>query len=104
MRRTNTELNHFKPALNVSATLATDIGDTVNRFDGTEVPLVTPWLGDSAAPAVAETPAPEPTPAPVADAPAPEAGTRPAALEAARDGKADDLTLIKGVGPKLAAL
>ncbi|MEM9476340.1 MAG: NADH-quinone oxidoreductase subunit NuoE [Pseudomonadota bacterium] len=93
-----------KPALNVSATLATDIGDTVKRIDGTEVPLVTPWLGDSAAPAAAQTPAPEPAPAPVADVPAPGAGTRPAALEAARDGKADDLTLIKGVGPKLAAL
>jgi NADH-quinone oxidoreductase subunit E len=35
--------------------------------------------------------------------PAPEA-TRPAALEAPRDGKADDLKKIKGVGPKLEEL
>ncbi|MEM9637578.1 MAG: NADH-quinone oxidoreductase subunit NuoE, partial [Pseudomonadota bacterium] len=59
-----------KPALNVSATLATDIGDTVKRIDGTEVPLVTPWLGDGAAPAAAQTPAPDPAPEP---APAPVA-------------------------------
>ena len=34
-----------RPALNASAALAVDIGDTVKRIDGTEVPLVTPWLG-----------------------------------------------------------
>lgn len=49
-------------------------------------------------------PAPKPEPAPVA-APTPAAtdgaGSRPAALDAARDGKADDLKKIKGVGPKL---
>jgi len=39
--------------------------------------------------------APAPAPAPVAS------GAAPAALDGPRDGKADDLTRIKGVGPKL---
>jgi NADH-quinone oxidoreductase subunit E len=39
-----------RPALNASAALAVDIGDTVKRIDGTEVPLVTPWLGRPEAP------------------------------------------------------
>jgi NADH-quinone oxidoreductase subunit E len=33
---------------NASAQLAVDIGDTVKRIDGTEVPLLTPWLGKAA--------------------------------------------------------
>lgn len=33
---------------NASAQLAVDIGDTVKRIDGTEVPILTPWLGKSA--------------------------------------------------------
>ena len=37
-----------RPAHNASAQLAVDIGDTVKRIDGTEVPLTTPWLGKSA--------------------------------------------------------
>jgi NADH-quinone oxidoreductase subunit E len=45
------------------------------------------------------------TPAATPEAKAPAAaGVRPAGLAAARDGKADDLTLILGVGPKLMAL
>ncbi|MFN3846120.1 MAG: NADH-quinone oxidoreductase subunit E [Paracoccaceae bacterium] len=31
---------------NASAQLAVDIGETVKRIDGTEVPLTTPWLGN----------------------------------------------------------
>ncbi len=31
---------------NASVQLAVDLGDTVKRIDGTEVPLTTPWLGD----------------------------------------------------------
>lgn len=74
---------------NASVQLAVDIGDTVKRIDGTEVPLSTPWLGRVERPAqAAETPA----------------GSRPAALAAARDGTGDDLALIWGVGPKLKAL
>lgn len=66
-------------------------------------------------PELAPAPEPEPTPAPVAaapepapePAPAPAASgeaTRPEALEAARDGGADDLKKIKGIGPKLEKL
>ncbi len=54
----------------------------------------------------APSPAPAPAPAaPPAAAPAATVvGTRPEALTAARDGKGDDLTKIKGVGPKLSEL
>ncbi|MFD3189286.1 NADH-quinone oxidoreductase subunit NuoE [Sedimentitalea sp. HM32M-2] len=86
---------------NASVQLAVDIGDTVKRIDGTEVPLLTPWRRDAAnsssKPAAPEAEAPEAAPAP---APA-EEGAMPPRLDAARDGKADDLKLIKGVGPKL---
>ncbi|MEM9975834.1 MAG: NADH-quinone oxidoreductase subunit NuoE [Pseudomonadota bacterium] len=99
-----------RPAHNASAALAEAIGDTVKRIDGTEVPLVAPWAGGpgakqpSSAPQSATQVVEAPIPA-VAEAPAPQSpGTRPAALEAARDGEADDLKLIKGVGPKLEAL
>lgn len=34
-----------KKQYNASAQLAVDIGDTVKRIDGTEVPILTPWLG-----------------------------------------------------------
>ena len=58
------------------------------------------------APAPAPAPAAEPAPvtAPVAQAPeakAVEDAVRPEALSSARDGGADDLKMIKGVGPKL---
>ncbi len=104
-----------RPAHNASAALATSIGDTIKRIDGTEVPLVAPWIRDGGAPQAPrvdpepiETPKPEPAeqkarPAQGTVAPA-SAAQRPAALEAARDGKPDDLKLIKGVGPKLEAL
>jgi predicted flap endonuclease-1-like 5' DNA nuclease len=65
----------------------------------------------SPAPAPATDPEPSPSPAPAAaPAPGPAAseeageGTRPAALDAPRDGGADDLKKIKGVGPKLEKL
>jgi len=105
--------------LNASATLATGIGDTVKRIDGTEVPLRAPWLGKGAAPAAKpaapKSAAPKPaakTPAaakPAAAkqakaAPAAEAGSKPEMLAEAREGGADDLKMIKGVGPKLEAL
>lgn len=70
-----------------------------------------PW-SDARTAAEATQPAPAPAPAPAAEAPAaaaapdeqaaePTEGVRPASLEAARDGKADDLRKISGVGPKL---
>lgn len=42
---------------NASVRLAVDIGDSVKRIDGTEVPLLTPWLGKTAKPAKAVKPA-----------------------------------------------
>jgi NADH-quinone oxidoreductase subunit E len=90
-------------ASNASVGLALAIGDTVKRIDGTEVPLTTPWLG-GAKPAKAKAePKAAPAPKPVVETPAGE-GVKPATLTAARDGKADDLTLIVGIGPKLMAL
>jgi len=38
-----TEYEAGRDALNVSARLAVDIGDTIKRIDGTEVPLLAPW-------------------------------------------------------------
>ncbi|WP_435258719.1 NADH-quinone oxidoreductase subunit E [Thioclava sp. FR2] len=42
------EFESGKKQFNASAQLAVDIGDTVKRIDGTEVPLTTPWLGKPA--------------------------------------------------------
>ena len=152
-----------KPAHNASAARAVELGDTVKRIDGTEVPILTPWLDrtdkgadttrradeDPAAqdPAVdpaeiaalrakeehgrpdediakAPTGAAKPgprdpeeqsgreavekgtAPAMEARAPAPEGDgggeeSAPETLDGPRDGGADDLKRIKGVGPKL---
>jgi NADH-quinone oxidoreductase subunit E len=93
-----------KQAYNASVQNAVDIGDTVKRIDGTEVPILTPWLGKTKA-AVAKA-APKTVPAEkapavaVAEAPVVTV-TKPQALVAARDGKADNLKEIKGIGPKL---
>ena len=47
-----------KKQYNASVQLAVDIGDTVKRIDGTEVPLLTPWLGKGGRkPAAAKAPA-----------------------------------------------
>ncbi|WP_439137180.1 NADH-quinone oxidoreductase subunit E [Roseicyclus sp.] len=120
-----------RDTLNASARLATDIGDTIKRIDGTEVPLLAPWGrqsgGDTAlapprpaaekarpTPARARKAAPPapakpatPAAAKKADkgaAPATVAEAAPAQLSAPRGGAADDLKKISGVGPKLAAL
>ena len=112
-----------KQQYNASAQLAVDIGDTVKRIDGTEVPLTTPWLGKPAKatpakskPAEAKPSAGKPadaTGATVQEAKATAAakpaagavsGTKPKSLKKARGGKADNLKEIKGVGPKLEAL
>ncbi|MFT6424257.1 MAG: NADH-quinone oxidoreductase subunit E [Celeribacter sp.] len=120
-----------KNQYNASVTLASDIGDTLKRIDGTEVPLLTPWLKGGkrtgakppkpAAPAksavqqaasakakpAAKTaakakPAPKAAskPAAVADIPA-GAQKKPRTMKAPRKAGADDLKMIKGVGPKL---
>ncbi len=95
---------------NGSVQRAVDIGDSIKRIDGTEVPLLTPWLGKAAAKAPAtKAPAakaaPKAEPAKLADVPVDSAAAKkPQMLKAARGGRADDLKLIKGVGPKLEAL
>ncbi|MEP2889158.1 NADH-quinone oxidoreductase subunit E [Tateyamaria sp.] len=110
---------------NASVQLAVDIGDTVKRIDGTEVPLLAPWQDKSAnsnaksntkaakpaqpkaaqkaKPAEKVTPAAKPK-VEAAVAPVEGPGTKPATLDAARDGGADNLKMIKGVGPKLESL
>jgi NADH-quinone oxidoreductase subunit E len=91
---------------NASVALALALGDTVKRIDGTEVPVVTPWIkgapGSAPAKPVSTRKGIAPTPKPLAEAPV--AQTRPAALTTARNGQPDDLKRIKGVGPKLEAL
>ncbi|WP_170422560.1 NADH-quinone oxidoreductase subunit NuoE [Ruegeria arenilitoris] len=99
-----------KPQYNASVELADDLGDTVKRIDGTEVPILTPWLGkDGKAAATKAAPKPPKAPAPAKPAArqAEEAKKaeiqedQPETLTAARGGKADDLKMLKGVGPKL---
>jgi NADH-quinone oxidoreductase subunit E len=99
-----------RPKHNASAQRAVDLGDTVRRIDGTEVPLLTPWLGKPAAVAPAKGVPVEPKPAKGKPADATGASLptgqaqKPKALKGARQGKADDLKLILGIGPKLEAL
>lgn len=136
-----------KTQYNASVQLASDIGDTIKRIDGTEVPLLAPWQGKSAAKtaankpakATASTKAAAPKPAAKANADATsavkqaakatskakpaskaksaskakvaettksttntaDAGTKPSTLSAPRETGADDLKMIKGVGPKM---
>ncbi|MFP7673319.1 NADH-quinone oxidoreductase subunit E [Marivita sp. S0852] len=147
---TLTEFEAGRHQYNASVQLATDIGDTVKRIDGTEVPLITPWIGKAANTAQPPKPGPDammppagpdgpqggrakgedeaprdigdasdkrseapgeaegveaiakPPVTPATDVASP--GTKPETLSAPRDGSADDLTRIKGVGPKLEAL
>jgi len=107
-----------KAQYNASVQLADDIGDTVKRIQGDEVPLLTPWVGKDGVVAgrAAEAPVPAApaTPKPAAkqaeeakksaalkaEASSP-AEAEPELLKTARAGKADDLKLLKGVGPKL---
>ncbi|MFZ5963892.1 NADH-quinone oxidoreductase subunit E [Thalassococcus sp. BH17M4-6] len=123
-----------KPEHNASVHLAVEIGDTIKRIDGSEVPLTTPWQdrsdtkGDAEpgrGPEVAKDVPVDETGIDKREAPAEEAArpkysedrgetdtqpqsdgenTRPESLDGPRDGKADDLKMIKGVGPKLEKL
>lgn len=129
------EYEDGRNAANASVALATDLGDGIKRIDGTEVPLLTPWLGSSgkkpstsgkgsdkkavqkpdapvAAPEAAEKPskpapkakkAARPKSQPASESLAVEA-KKPSTLSAPRDGGADDLKMIKGIGPKLEAI
>lgn len=144
------EYDSGKTKYNASVQLATDIGDTVKRIDGTEVPLLAPWQGKDgkSRPASAgqapergksavqaEAAAKQAKPAAKskaddtgvtkqeakatskakpasksapsskkADSAAVGEGTKPSTLKAARASGADDLKMIKGVGPKLEKL
>ncbi|WP_296762015.1 NADH-quinone oxidoreductase subunit NuoE [Sediminimonas sp.] len=93
---------------NASVARALDLGDTVKRIDGSEVPVTAPWLGKGSAPSgKADAPPPKrAATAPAAGPAVPESGTgtKPALLERPREGGADDLKQIKGVGPKLEKL
>lgn len=132
------EYESGKTQYNASAQLASDIGDTIKRIDGSEVPLLAPWQGKTTTkPAIKAKPdtakkasAPKPAAKKAADAsgvteqeatakskakPATKtstaedaasvsAGKKPTTLTAARETGADDLKMIKGVGPKMEKL
>ena len=77
-----------REALNASVGLADTQADTLKRIDGTELPLIMPWLNsDDRGPALD-----------------PSASARPTTLAKARGGGPDKLTKIKGIGPKLQEL
>jgi len=120
---------------NASAQLAADLGDSIKRIDGTEVPILTPWVGKdgkvAGREAAANPPAPAPAPKPAvkqaeeakkakadekpkkaakkaeakaekpkAEKKAPAKKAAPKKASKAKAG-ADDLKLLKGVGPAL---
>lgn len=99
-----TEHESGRTQFNASVQRATDIGDTVKRIDGTEVPLTTPWL-DAKAPKSARSKGGgkkstgQGTTAKGGGKPA-----KPRSMKAPRKSGADDLKMIKGVGPKLEKL
>ena len=80
-----------KTQYNASVQAAVDLGDTIKRIDGSEVPLLTPWLGK-----VGKRPAAKKKTA--------AKDSKPEMLTKARAGGADDLKQIKGVGSKLEKL
>ncbi len=116
-----TEYDSGKTQYNASVQLASDIGDTVKRIDGTEAPLTAPWQGKSGSaakaatkPATAKKAAPKAAKAETAPkaaaktAAAPAVaegpGKKPKVMKTPRKSGADDLKMIKGVGPKLEGL
>ena len=76
---------------NASAQMAVDIGDTVKRIDGTEVPILTPWLGKPAKAAPAKKAAAKAAPegAAVDAAPAKAPAVRKATTKAKAEAPAD---------------
>lgn len=77
-----------REALNASVGLAGTQADTLKRIDGTELPLIMPWLNSDDRGSALD----------------PSASARPTTLAKARDGGPDKLTKIKGIGPKLQEL
>ncbi|MCB5409837.1 NADH-quinone oxidoreductase subunit NuoE [Pseudogemmobacter faecipullorum] len=92
------EFDQNRAPYNASVQRAVDLGETVKRIDGTEVPLNLSWLRKEDQPVAQE------QAAPLSDSPAAPAGEQPKGLEAARNGEADDLKELEGVGPALEKL
>ncbi|MBO9398434.1 NADH-quinone oxidoreductase subunit NuoE [Shimia sp. R9_2] len=101
---------------NASVQLATDLGDSIKRIDGTEVPVLIPWVGKDGVvagrAAEGQPPKPAPTPKPAAkqaeeakkaDQKAEKKASKPKAKakKVATADAADDLKQLKGVGPAL---
>jgi len=138
-----TSLTAFEPGraqYNASAQRAVDKADTVRRIDGTEEPLLTPWVpkaepvtlatGEPAEPMPGSRSVIDETGVTLQEAPEQSAGRpvapgqasggtatgepgaptaqgtteKPATLTGPRDGKADNLQIIEGIGPKMEAL
>jgi NADH-quinone oxidoreductase subunit E len=113
------EYDSGKTQYNASAQLAADLGDSIKRIDGTEVPILTPWVGKDGVVAgrAAEGQPPKPAPAPkpaVKQAEEAKKAEKPRAAKAAakadkpkakktaaKSDTADDLKQLKGVGPAL---
>ncbi|GAA6181028.1 hypothetical protein NBRC116594_24660 [Shimia sp. NS0008-38b] len=125
------EYDSGKTQYNASVQLADDLGDTIKRIDGTEVPILTPWVGKDgvvagrAAEGQPPKPAPTPKPAvkqaeeakkaapaksdnrpkdkPTEDKAKPTKTKAPAKAKkaAAKVASKDDLKQLKGVGPAL---
>ncbi|MBV1868100.1 MAG: NADH-quinone oxidoreductase subunit NuoE [Marinosulfonomonas sp.] len=99
------EFDSGRTQFNASAQLAHDLGETVKRIDGTEVPILTPWLGKAkgkSATMKAAKPAAAKPGKPAANAAGKQ--KKPRVMKAPRKNGADDLKMIKGVGPKLEKL
>ena len=92
-----TEYDSGKTQYNASVQLATDIGDTLKRIDGTEVPIITPWLGTPKTSSKKSAPKKSASKS-VAKSKGP---AKPRTMNAPRKSGADDLKMISGVGPKL---
>lgn len=129
-----TEFESGRQQYNASAQAAVDIGDSIKRIDGTEVPLIVSWKRKAeAAPKDTEAEAPAKAAAglpeavgdalakgkPPVDVAKPEGvakaapgqtvapavdEVKPVGLSAPREGKGDDLKLIEGIGPVLEEL
>ena len=74
---TLTEFESGRTQYNGSVQRAVDIGDSIKRIDGTEVPLLTPWLGK---PAAAEVAAPKVKAEAAVKVAKPKAAAKPPAL------------------------
>jgi NADH-quinone oxidoreductase subunit E len=79
-----------KKQFNASAQFAVDIGDTVKRIDGTEVPILTPWLGKTVKSAPKAKVAKEPEPVAAEAAPKKAPARKAAPKTAAADQPAGD--------------